>query len=172
MALHRIALPLTGVDNSGSVSMVPYDATDGTANDVWKHLVAVFNDTSTDLYAYGFAVVPKNYVGSAAVYVLWNADNNVVTNKVKWGFSYRTLVANDSLDQATAQESVQNATGTTTSGTADGLNLTQIGTLTAGNFAADDAVEYRLERLGSDTTNDTLAGRAVVHGLLFQYGDA
>jgi hypothetical protein len=156
----------SAVDASGNVFFTQYNATDGTSNDFWRHPVCVFNDTSTDLYAYGATEVEvPSGAASVAVYVHWSADNNVTSGKTKWGFSYRVLAADGSADQATAQESVSVAAGTTTSGTADGMNITSIGSLTFANLVAARTIEYRLERLGSDTTNDTMAARAVVHAL-------
>ena len=169
MATHTPSIFPLMPDASGNVYPTVFSALTGTTNDFWKHEVLVFADSGTDIYASGVFRVPQNYVGSAAFKVAWNGDN-VVTGKVVWGLSYRTLVADGSLDQATAEEAVSNPSGTTVSGTADGLNLTAIGSPTAGNFTAGDFVEVRLERLGTDA-DDTMAEDAVAHDLYFEYAD-
>lgn len=172
MATREMSIWPSMPDASGNVAPTTYDATLGTANDVWKHEVMAFNDTSTDLRAYGTFKVPPDYVGGAAFEVSWVADNNVITGKVRWSVPYRVLDVDGSMDQATAQETPTNATGTTVSGTADGWNKTSIGSPTAGNFVAGRKVEFALERTGSDTTNDTMAARALVDDLVFRWSDA
>jgi len=68
----------------------------------------IFNDTATRDLLYGLFNVPKNYVGTASVIIVWTTT--AITGNVVWDFDYRTVAGDDanSLDQA-GNESVRNA---------------------------------------------------------------
>ena len=168
MATHRI--PILGFstvpDDSGDVFLEPYSIK--ATNDVWKRLVAIFNDTSTRIGLRGSFDVPKDYVGSPNVIVVWTAT--ATSGDVEWDFDYRAVGGNDveSLDQTGTQESV-NVNDTAPSAIHERMEASL--TLTAGNFAADDTVLFELFRDGVDA-GDTMAAAAIVHGVLFEYADA
>ena len=168
MATHQLSI--LGVntlpDTSGSVFLEPY--TIKATNDLWAMLVAIFNDTATDLFLSGQFVVPQNYVGSAAVIPVWTST--ATTGNVVWGFEYRTIAGDDSasMDQATSE---QDSTVTDAAPTAAHRRLTPTISPTATNFAAGETVEFRLSRDGT-SASDTMAAAAILFDLLFQYADA
>lgn len=168
MATHR--LPILGwpttPDNSGSVFLEPY--TIKATNDVWGRLVAVFNDTATRIGLRGGFTVPKNYIGNAKLIVVWTTT--ATSGDVEWDFDYRAVGGDDSesLDQAGTQESV-NLNDTAPSAANERME-TSI-TLTSGNFAVDDEVEFEVFRDGTDG-GDTIAAAVMVFNLLFEYTDS
>jgi hypothetical protein len=153
-------------DTSGNVFYEPYNIK--ATNDLWRHGHWIFNDTATDLFLYGLFNVPKNYVGTASIIIVWTST--ATSGNVVWGFDYRAVGGNDaeSLDQGTAQES-----GTVTDaapGATDRRLETSI-SLTGSNIVADDTVEFILSRDGT-SGSDTMAAAAQIVGLYFQYADA
>lgn len=167
MATHRISIlgwP-TLPDTSGNVFFEPY--TIKATNDVWGRLVAVFNDTATRIGLAGGFTVPKNYVGTAKLIIVWTTT--ATTGAVVWDFEYRAVGGDDttSLDQAGTQESL--TVTDTAPGAANRRMETSI-TLTAGNFAVDNEVEFNFYRDGTDGA-DTLAAAALGVALLFEYTD-
>ena len=168
MATHRI--PIFGFntvpDSSGDVFLEPY--TVKATNDVWGHLVFVFNDTATRIGVSGVFEVPENYVGTANLVIRWTTT--ATTGDVEFDFDYRAVGGDDleSLDQAGTQESV-NQNDTAPSATDERMTATL--TLTDGNFAAGDTVEFELFRDGTDA-GDTLAAAVQIHGAFFEYADA
>jgi len=168
MATHRIPILVVGTvpDASGNVFFEPFDVK--ATNDVWKRLVAIFNDTATRLGLRGGFTVPKNYVGSAKLVVVWTTS--AITGDVEWDLDYRAVGGDDteSLDQAGTQESV-NLNDTAPSAAFERMET--LITLTAGNFAVDDEVEFEFFRDGTDA-GDTIAAAAILFNLLFEYADA
>lgn len=168
MATHRI--PILGwstvPDTSGNVFLEPYNVK--ATNDVWDRLVTIFNDTATRIGLAGGFTVPKNYVGSANIIVVWTAT--ATTGNVVWDFDYRAVGGNDaeSLDQAGTQEAV---TVTDAAPTAAHRRLEASMALTAANLAVDDEVEFELFRDGV-SASDTMAAAAIVVAVLFEYADA
>lgn len=174
MATHRIPILTHSVRPSGEKAWFePYDIL--ATNDVWKRMVGRIDEDgnnnaqlSTRVGYYGGFVVPKNYVGSATIIIVWTST--VTTGDVVWDFEYRAVGGDDaeSLDQAGTQESV---TVTDTAPSAAHERMEASIALTAGNFAVDDEVEYFLASDGSDAA-DTLAGARLLISALFQYADA
>lgn len=168
MATHRI--PILGwptlPDASGLVFFEP-QAIKGT-NDPFPQLVAVFNDTATRIGLGGRFTVPKNYVGSANLVVVWTTT--ATSGDVEWDFDYRAVGGDDaeSLDQAGTQESV-NLNDTAPNNAWERMECPIA--LTAGNFAIDDEVEFCLFRDGTDG-GDTIAAAVLLVALLFEYADA
>ena len=167
MATHRIPILGWGTvpDTSGSVFFEPYDVK--ATNDVWDRLVAIFNDTATRIGLRGGFTVPKNYVGSTNIIVVWTAT--ATTGDVVWDFDYRAVGGNDteSLDQAGTQEAV---TVTDTAPGAVNRRLEASMALTATNLAVDDEVEFELFRDGV-AVGDTMAAAAMVFAVFFEYAD-
>src|SRR3990167_11147228 len=157
MATHRIPILGWGTvpDTSDNVFFEPY-AIKATI-DVWDRLVLVFNDTATRIGLVGGFTVPKNYVGGAKIIVVWTST--ATAGDVEWDVDYRAVGVDDtaSLDQAGTQESV-NLNDTAPSAAHERME-TSI-TLTAGNFAVDDEVEFTLFRDGTDV-GDTIAAAAI-----------
>ena len=163
-------LPILGAntvpDSSGEVFFEPY--TVKATNDNWGHMVLIYNDSATRNGLRGAFDVPQNYVGSAVIIIHWTAT--ATSGDVEFDFDYRAVGGDDteSLDQATAQETV-NQNDTVPSAVNE--RMTASLTLTAGNFAAGDTVEFELFRDGTDG-GDTMAAAAIVHQVLFEYADA
>ncbi len=173
MATHRI--PILGwptrPDDTGECFPEPYDIL--ATNDVWDRLVLRFGSSNAAQPTvrhgiHGGFVVPKNYVGTAKVVIVWTAT--LTTGDVVWDFEYRTVGGNDttSLDQAGTEESL---TVTDTAPGAANRRLETSITPTASNFAVDEEVEFYFARDGVDAA-DTMAGSALLFSLLFEYADA
>jgi len=168
MATHR--LPILGFstipDTSGDVFFESYAVK--ATNNVWDRLVCIFNDTSTRIGLAGGFTVPKNYVGTANLIVVWTST--AISGDVEWDFDYRAVGGNDteSLDQSGTQESV-NTNDTAPSAANERMEISI--TLTDSNFAADDEVTFELFRDGSDA-GDTMAAAAILFNAFFEYSDA
>lgn len=168
MATHRI--PVLGwatvPDTSGNVFFEPY--TVKATNDVWGRLVAIFNDTATRLGLRGGFTIPKNFVGTPKIIVVWTST--ATSGDVVWDFDYRAVGGDDteSLDQAGTQEAV---TVTDTAPGAAHRRLEASMSLTAANLAVDDEVEFEIFRDGA-AAGDTMAAAAIVFQVLFEYADA
>ncbi len=152
-------------DDSGDVWFESFSII--AANDVWKRLVAIFSDTSTRIGLHGGFVIPENYVGSANLIVVWTSKTT--TGNVEWDFDYRAVGGNDtqSLDQTGTQQSVN---GSDASPSSSMERLGKSISLTDGNFATGDEVEFTLFRDGTDA-GDTLAASAILFSLMFEYSD-
>jgi hypothetical protein len=153
-------------DASGEVFPIPADAV--MTNDNWKHLITGFADGSTRTGLYGQFSVPEDYLDTANLIIVWSAP--ATAGDVEWDFDYRAVGGNDveSLDQATAQESV-NTNDTAPSAIWERMEL--VIALTDGNFTAEDIVEFFFARDKSDA-GDTMAATAYLFDLLFEYADA
>lgn len=168
MATKRIPILGFGTipDASGNVFFEPYSVK--ATNDVWKRLVGIFNDTATRDGLHGGFAVPKGYVDTANLVIVWTST--ATSGDVEWDFDYRAVGGNDteSLDQAGTQESV-NANDTAPSAAHERMEISI--SLTDGNFAVDDEVEFTLFRDGTDG-GDTLSAAVILFGLFFEYADA
>jgi putative transposon-encoded protein len=152
-------------DTTGNAFFEPFDVK--ATNDVWKNNVLILNDTATRIGVYGRFTVPKNYVGSARLISVWSTT--ATSGDVEFDCDYRAVGGDnsESLDQTSNQESVN------LNDTAPGAAWRRMEcaiTLTAGNFAADDEVEFFFARDGTDA-GDTIAAAVAVFNLLFEYQD-
>lgn len=152
-------------DTTGRCFLAPYD--NYATNDLFRHLVAVFNDPSSG-QAHGFygrLDVPDNFGSAPVIIPVWTAT--ATTGNCRWRFSYRAVGGDnaESLDQATFQEQVLL---TDAAPSAAHNRLAPSLALTAGNLAAGDTIEYLFERL-DDSGTDTMAAVALLHDLLFSY---
>lgn len=137
------------------------------ANDRYEHEVLAFVSQSARQGFAGKFTVPKNYVGTAKIAVVWSTT--ATSGDVVWDCDYRAVGGDsaESLDPTTDQEAV---TGTdTASGTARQRQEILI-TLTSGNFAVDDEVLFNFFRDAADGA-DTLAATAYLFSLFFEYAD-
>lgn len=168
MATHRIPILgwATKPDTSGNAFFEPY--TIKATNDAWQRMVLVLNDTATRIGVHGGFTVPKNYVGAAKLAIVWTTT--ATSGDAEFDFDYRAVGGNDteSLDQSGTQESV-NLNDTAPSAAHERLEC--LITLTAGNFAVDDEVEFGFFRDGTDG-GDGIAAAVMVFSLLFEYSDA
>lgn len=152
-------------DTTGRCFLAPYDAF--ATNDLFKHLVYIFNDPSSGQAhgIYGRFDVPEDYGSSPVIVPKWTTT--AVVGNCRWRFSYRAVGGDDleSLDQDTFQEVVSI---TDVARSAAHRLLIPGFTLTGGNLAGADAVEYLFERL-DDGGVDTMAAVAILHDLVFTY---
>lgn len=168
MATHRI--PILGFptlpDTSGNVTPEPASVTQ--TNDRYPGLVFKFADSGTVIKLGGRFRVPKNYVGSPKIGLVWTST--ATSGNVVWGVAYTAIGGDDSesLDPSADQE-----TGSVTDAapTASQRKLEPTISLTAGNFAVDDVVEFSIERTGT-SGSDTMAAAAVLYHAFFEYADA
>lgn len=139
-------------------------------NGFFQGYVLVFNDSGADDECFGRFTVPQNYVGSANLVIVWTTT--ATSGDVEWGIAYRAVGGNDteSLDQATAQESLLTGNNDTAPSAANERMEYSI-SLTDGNFAAGDTVQYILSREGADA-GDTIAAAVRVYDLYFEYSDS
>lgn len=169
MATHRIPIISWSSipDTSGDVFFEPY--TVKATNDFFKHLVLIFNDSGNDDEFFSTFEVPQNYSSAANLVVIWTST--ATSGDVEFGFAYRAVGGNDaeSLDQATAQESLLSGNNDTAPSAANERMEFSI-SLTDGNFAAGDTAEYIFSREGADG-GDGMAAALIVFGLFFEYSD-
>lgn len=169
MATHR--LPILGFatipDSSGDVFFEPADIKGAIG--FFKGLVLVFNDSGADDELFGRFNVPKNYVDTANLVIVWTTT--AITGDVEWGIAYRAVGGNDtqSLDQATAQESLLSGNNDTAPSATDERMEYTIA-LTDGNFAPDDTVQFIFSREGLDG-GDGISAAVRVFDLYFEYND-
>jgi len=168
MPLHRI--PILGLntkpDSSGNVFPEPYSVK--ATNKLWRHYAFIFNQSSSRDGLAGMFTVPKGYVDTANLVIVWTTT--VTSGVVLWECDYRAVGGDDaeSLDQSTPQEAVSQ---TDNAPTAVNNRLELIIPLTDGNFAPDDDVEFEIFRK-QDGSLDTLAAAAILKRSFFQYSDA
>jgi hypothetical protein len=161
-------------DTSGKAWWEPYDIL--ATNDVWKGLIMRVDEDATNAtqlstrvgFARGFFRIPKDYVTAPKIMIYWTSTKT--SGVVAFDCDYRAITGDDaeSYDQAGTQESV--STTDTMSGTAHRQMIATL-TLTAGNLAASDLVEYELFNDGTDGS-DTLAGARLIFAAFFRYDDA
>lgn len=167
MATRQVPLlgPTARPDNSGDVFFEPYS--EKATNDVWDHLVTVFNSTSARVELYGTAEIPQDYQNTAQLIVVWTSATT--SGDVVWDFDYRAVGGDDveSLDQTGTQETVS-VTDTAPSAAQERMEVSVA--LTDGNFFAGDTVEFLLARDGADAS-DTLSDAVLVFGAFFRYSD-
>lgn len=155
----------TTLDIQGNVFIDTYD--NYATNDLYDGLIVAFADSAVKNVLHGRFYVPKNYVGTPLLIIVWTAI--VITGNVVWDFDYSAIGGNDteSLDPSAHQQSV---TVTDAAPGAVNRRLEVSISLTAGNFAADDTVEFMFSRDGTDAA-DTMAGTALLMDLYFQFND-
>lgn len=150
-------------DTSGGVYFGASSAAD--TNDVYVHSHLVFSSQSAKQGVSGKFTVPKNFVDTAKVVVVWRTS--ATSGDVVWDFDY-TAVGGDnaeSMDPAAHQESV---TVTDTAGGAALRRMECSVALTDANLAVDDEVLFVFSRDAVDAA-DTLAATAYVEAIFFEY---
>ena len=173
MATHRI--PILGFatrpDDTGECFFEPADVNFGT-NDLAREFVlalgsALAAQPTVKHGVYGAFRVPKNYVGSAVIVIEWSAT--LTSGNVVFDFDYNAVGGDDteSLDPAAWQESV---TTTDAAPATARRKLSRTVSLTSGKLAVDDIVSFFFGRDGADGS-DTMAGRAYVRELTFEFAD-
>lgn len=169
MATWRV--PILGAatlpDTSGNVYPEPA-AINLQSNDRYPHITWVFADTSTRDKLGGLFEVPGDYVGSPAIVLVW--ATTVTSGNVRWEFDYTAIADAESSDPSADQESVGSTVAVP--GTARLYKVTSV-SLTAGNFAASDTVQFVIARDGAESgPADTAAASVYLANALFRYADA
>ncbi len=175
MATHRI--PILGwhtvPDTSGDVFFEPFPTK--ATQDVWDHLICVFNDTANRDGLHGAFTVPENYTDTANIVIVWSTA--ATSGDAEWDFDYRTTAKGDQstsppiLDKAGTEESVNGNDTVTNAGATDWDRHEISIALTDGNFAGGDFVQFTLFRDGTDG-GDTISAAVVLFALYFEYADA
>lgn len=147
-------------DSSGNVFQEPY--TIKATNDFWKYSVWIFNNPTADELLHGKFELPVGCASGASFKLVWTST--ATTGTFQYSIRYRVITADDtnSLDQATAIETV---TGSDTAPTATDRRMEVTITPTNSNFATAGTVQWILTRVD---TSDTLAAAISVHSLRFQ----
>lgn len=166
MATKRLDLTrLLTPDTSGDVFPALSSAYD--TNDRFPHEIWAFRDTSTKVSLTGKFTIPKDFVGSPKIILVWTST--VTTGNVVWDVEYAPIGGNDA---ESFDPSADTETDTVTDA-APGAASRRLETSvdwTAGNLAVDDDVLVKVSRDGADAA-DTLAGVAQLRGIFFEYVD-
>ena len=170
MSTHRISIlnSFTKPDNNGNTIFEPAAVNFG-ASDRYDHMLLAFKSQAAKEGISGKFTVPKNYIGSAKIVIVW--ATTATAGDVDWEVNY-TAVGGDaaeSLDPAADQETPADVTDTA-SATARRRQECEIG-LTSANLAVDDEVLFNFYR-DAAAAGDTLAATAYLFALLFEYADA
>lgn len=131
-----------------------------------------FDGGSTDEDAYFYFIARDYGSGNLTVTLYWSADT-ATTGDVKWGAAISVLTPNT---DTTAVEADTFATATTVNdthaGTAAGrLHAAVIVVTNLDSLTVNDHVILHVYRDASDTTNDTMAGDAILLGVEVSYSD-
>jgi hypothetical protein len=165
MPTHRHPIQLHGPDASGNVVLVPYDV--DADNGLIPIFLWKFLDSSLRDKLHASFQVPKNYVGSAALVLVWVAT--VAAGNVLWSCDHIVAGGSEDLDPAALTRGPLDATAQAVPGTTHLRAETSI-TLTDGDFAADDEVRLDIARDGAGA--DTAVGDVLLFSAAFQYADA
>ena len=149
-------------DNSGNVLWEPSSLF--LTNDRHPGFVLRFKNTDDKIKASGSFSVPKDYVGTPKIIVIW-ATSAVAGNAV-WDADTKAIAAGESMDPNSDDD---NATVTTAAAETTLLQSVSSMTLT-GTYAVDDLVQLSLGRDGA--APDTIAADLLVWDVLFEYADA
>ncbi len=170
MATHRIPIlgSMTRPDDSGEVWFEPFSIE--AVNDLYGHLVLVFDDPSGRRACYGSFEVPQDYVGAGKMVVVYTTPTTV-GNRFRFELNTNAVGGTDieSLDPlAAANSSAVNASPP--SAAFERMETS----LTLSNVAAGESVLFSLFRDGAQVSpnDDDVADKALVLAVLFEYSDA
>lgn len=169
MATYRLPIlnSATKPDNNGNTYPDPLAVNFSPTNKRYDVMLTAFTSQSARQGIAGKFAVPKNYVGTAKIVVVWSTT--ATSGDVVWDFDY-TAVGGDTtetLDPSTDQESV---TGTDSAAATARRKQDLSINLTSANLAVDDQVLFNFFRDGADAA-DTLAATAYLFDLFFEYAD-
>jgi hypothetical protein len=168
MSTHRMSILGALTPAASGAAFFEPSSVKGTNDPFPTAQVLIYTDTATRDGVYGAFPVPKNYVGTAAIIIVWTST--ATSGDVEWDVDYRAVGGNDteSLDQTGTQESV-NINDTAPSAAHERMEIS-LG-LTSANLTVDDTVQMGIFRDGTDA-GDTMAAAAIVWDILFEYADA
>ncbi len=153
-------------DGSGDIFIEP--ATIKATNDFFRQAELIFNDSGDDDEIFGSFDVPQNYVDSAGLRIIWTTT--AIVGDWEAGLAYRAVGGTDteSLDQATAQESLLSGNNFTAP-SAINERMSSLISMTDANLEPGDTVLWIVSREGLDA-GDTLAA-AIRARLYFEFDD-
>ena len=164
MASHRI--PIGGwqivPDSTGSVFFEPYNVK--ATNDVWRHMVLVFEQNPSEGTVYGAFEIPLNYDSGGSIFPIWTTT--ATSGDIEFGFAARVVGGNDieSLDQS-GTGSVDTALDVAPSALNERLESEISFTDTK---SAGSTVEYQFSR----RSTGGISAAITLHSLLFEYEDS
>jgi len=164
MASHRV--PIGGYqlapDSSGSVFFEPYSIK--ATNDVWRHMICVFEQSTSQMTLYGVFDTPLNYSSGGSVIPVWTTT--ATSGAIEWGFASRVVGGDDieSLDQS-GTESVDTNIDVAPSAANERLETEITFTPTT---SGGSTVEFQFSR----RSTGGIAAACTLHNLLFEYEDA
>lgn len=165
MATRNIPIPLQLPDGGAYFELAD---TNFLANDRYSRMVLALPDTGTKIGCTGRFRVPKNYVGTPELVIVWGTT--ATSGNVVFDFDAKAVADGESLDPSTDDET---ATATVAApGTARLAKVTTIAL--SATYAPDDLVTFKLSRDGATGggATDTLGATCYVEAAYFQYVDA
>lgn len=142
-----------------SAPVIPEPSPLTFSNDLANHLIARFPDAAGDVGIGGSLTIPD--ITITTVQVVCNLTFNATTGTFEFVFRYRAIGGDDAetMDPATWQQTV--ASGAENAPTTAFNKLRIVLSLTAGNFAANDVVQYQFFR-DNDGGNDNVSADGLV----------
>ena len=155
---------LTVPDGTGEMFFEKLTGITGSTTSLWEHLVGSYND-STQQEGFGSAFrIPSNYLGSTSDAFVLDWAANATTGVAEFQVDYRAVADNEDLSSTTAQESKST---TATASTVANPRRELVVSISTGNVAADDVVQYNFYR-NAQSTADTLGVKLWDAGLNFR----
>lgn len=120
-------------------------------------------------YVQGAILIPKNYVGTPFLVVVWTSETT--TNTVDFKFRHRTIDGSDSelLDIATSPDEREDVGINNGGPSAASEKMVYTDALTSTDLTAGELMYFEFER---DGATDDKAAEISVWGLYFRYNDA
>lgn len=149
-------------DNTAAVFIQPWSIP-STAS-IGKPMVVTFTDSTAKSSLHGEFAVPNNYTNSTqnAFLVFWMST--VTSGNRVWFVDYRAVAATESYASTSWQQSTS-VTSATSTAVRRVVQATR--SVSSGNFAANDVVQWALSVNGASTA-DTLSARSHVADVLFR----
>lgn len=178
MATHRLSI-LGGEKPESTVplDLISNQITSATLPSIGANLAYVMADGGADEGIYGSFDVPANYVGTPKIIIKVVLDGAPsAAQTLQFGFRKRANANNEVADGTfdAEQTSVVSGRGDSIVGSNgagysdEDLAVFEV-TLTAGDYAAGDQVEFYVYL---DSSGTDYAGNALLRDVLFQYADA
>ncbi len=165
MASHRI--PIGGFqlvpDSSGTVFFEPYNIK--ATNDVWRHLICIFEESPSPATVYGVFDVPLNYDSGGSVIPVWSTT--ATSGNMVWGLDERAVGGDDieSFDQSGTESSATIADVAPSAAHERMESSIVLGATVSGGTT----LEFQLSR---HTAASAIAAAVQLHNLLFEYEDS
>jgi len=171
MASHRMSILGNERPDSGVLlDLISNQITAATAPSIGNNLAWVMNDAGADEGIYGTFDIPENYVGSPTIIVKAVLDGAPgAADTLGYGFRKRANADNEVADGTfDAEQTISSTIGSNGGGYSneDECNLTI--TLTAGDYAVGDQVEFYLY---IDASGTSYAGNVLLRDAIFRYSD-